>query len=82
MPNSASPKWKPNWRGCREPAVGVKLRGGADTIVRPGADAFVAPIVSAISVPVHHVPVPKGTDVDQPHDLAKPVTVPHPTDGR
>jgi glucosamine 6-phosphate synthetase-like amidotransferase/phosphosugar isomerase protein len=35
----------------------------------------VAPIVSAIPVPVRHGTVLKGTDVDQPRNLAKPVTV-------
>ncbi|MGE0417361.1 MAG: glutamine--fructose-6-phosphate transaminase (isomerizing) [Acetobacteraceae bacterium] len=48
-----------------------------DTIVLPTVDPFVAPILYAIPVQVlaYHVAVLKGTDVDQPRNLAKSVTV-------
>ncbi|WP_374634885.1 glutamine--fructose-6-phosphate transaminase (isomerizing) [Ferrovibrio sp.] len=43
----------------------------------PAADPFVAPILYAIPVQLlaYHVAVLKGTDVDQPRNLAKSVTV-------
>jgi glutamine---fructose-6-phosphate transaminase (isomerizing) len=60
-------------------AVGAaKLRGiAAQTIVLPTVDPFVAPILYAIPVQLlaYHVAVLKGTDVDQPRNLAKSVTV-------
>ena len=55
-----------------------KLKGiSVDTIVLPTVDPFVAPILYAIPVQVlaYHVAVLKGTDVDQPRNLAKSVTV-------
>jgi glucosamine--fructose-6-phosphate aminotransferase (isomerizing) len=55
-----------------------KLKGiSVDTIVLPAVDPFVAPILYAIPVQVlaYHVAVLKGTDVDQPRNLAKSVTV-------
>jgi glucosamine 6-phosphate synthetase-like amidotransferase/phosphosugar isomerase protein len=53
----------------------VAPRDAADTVVRPGADGFVTPIVSALPVPVHHGTALKGTELNQPRNLAKPVTV-------
>ncbi len=56
----------------------AKLSGiSVDTIVLPAVDPFVAPILYAIPVQVlaYHVAVLKGTDVDQPRNLAKSVTV-------
>ncbi|MGH7042306.1 MAG: glutamine--fructose-6-phosphate transaminase (isomerizing) [Acetobacteraceae bacterium] len=56
----------------------AKLRGIAtETIVLPTVDPFVAPILYAIPVQLlaYHVAVLKGTDVDQPRNLAKSVTV-------
>jgi glucosamine--fructose-6-phosphate aminotransferase (isomerizing) len=56
----------------------AKLRGiAAETIVLPTVDPFVAPILYAISVQLlaYYVAVLKGTDVDQPRNLAKSVTV-------
>jgi glucosamine--fructose-6-phosphate aminotransferase (isomerizing) len=60
-------------------------KGGADrlrsiataTVVMPQVDPFVAPILYAILVQLlaYHVAVLKGTDVDQPRNLAKSVTV-------
>ncbi|MSO88834.1 MAG: glutamine--fructose-6-phosphate transaminase (isomerizing) [Rhodospirillaceae bacterium] len=47
------------------------------TIELPKVDPFVAPILYAIPVQLlaYHVAVTKGTDVDQPRNLAKSVTV-------
>ncbi|HEX3348073.1 MAG TPA: glutamine--fructose-6-phosphate transaminase (isomerizing) [Acetobacteraceae bacterium] len=60
-------------------AEGVaKLRGIAvDAVPLPSVDPFVAPILYAIPVQLlaYHVAVLKGTDVDQPRNLAKSVTV-------
>ena len=56
----------------------AKLRGIAtETVVLPTVDPFVAPILYAISVQMlaYQVAVLKGTDVDQPRNLAKSVTV-------
>ena len=49
----------------------------AHTIVMPSVDPFVAPILTAIPVQLlaYHTAVIKGTDVDQPRNLAKSVTV-------
>ena len=48
-----------------------------DAIALPALDPFVAPILYAIPVQLiaYHVAVLKGTDVDQPRNLAKSVTV-------
>ena len=59
-------------------AGAAKLAGIAtETIVLPSVDPFVAPILHAIPVQLlaYHVAVLKGTDVDQPRNLAKSVTV-------
>ena len=56
----------------------AKLKSiAADMIVLPRVDPFVAPILYAIAVQLlaYHVAVLKGTDVDQPRNLAKSVTV-------
>lgn len=47
------------------------------TIEVPVVDALIAPIVNAIPVQLlaYHTAVSKGTDVDQPRNLAKSVTV-------
>ncbi|HLG88785.1 MAG TPA: glutamine--fructose-6-phosphate transaminase (isomerizing) [Alphaproteobacteria bacterium] len=52
-------------------------RLSAWTIEMPDVDPFVAPIVYAIPVQLlaYYVAVAKGTDVDQPRNLAKSVTV-------
>jgi glucosamine--fructose-6-phosphate aminotransferase (isomerizing) len=49
----------------------------AETIILPEIDPFAAPILHAIPVQMlaYHVAVLKGTDVDQPRNLAKSVTV-------
>ena len=51
--------------------------GVAETIVVPRVAAFVAPIVALIPVQLlaYHTAVFMGTDVDQPRNLAKSVTV-------
>ena len=52
-------------------------RGAAATIELPTIDPFVAPILYAIPVQLlaYHAAVIRGTDVDQPRNLAKSVTV-------
>jgi glucosamine--fructose-6-phosphate aminotransferase (isomerizing) len=47
------------------------------TIELPASDPFVAPILAAVPVQLlaYHAAVIKGTDVDQPRNLAKSVTV-------
>jgi glucosamine--fructose-6-phosphate aminotransferase (isomerizing) len=49
----------------------------AETIILPDTHEFAAPILYAIPVQMlaYHVAVLKGTDVDQPRNLAKSVTV-------
>jgi glucosamine--fructose-6-phosphate aminotransferase (isomerizing) len=49
----------------------------ADVIVGPSCDPFIAPLVYAAPMQLlaYHVAVHKGTDVDQPRNLAKSVTV-------
>lgn len=58
-------------KGC------AHLENTATTIVLPEVDPFVAPILYAIPVQLlaYHIAVLKGTDVDQPRNLAKSVTV-------
>jgi glucosamine--fructose-6-phosphate aminotransferase (isomerizing) len=59
-------------------AGAARLRGiAAETVVLPDCDPFVAPIVYAVAVQLlaYRVALLKGTDVDQPRNLAKSVTV-------
>jgi glucosamine--fructose-6-phosphate aminotransferase (isomerizing) len=60
-------------------ADGVARVGGQAlaSVALPECDPFVAPILYAIPVQLlaYHVAVLKGTDVDQPRNLAKSVTV-------
>jgi glucosamine--fructose-6-phosphate aminotransferase (isomerizing) len=60
-------------------AAGVKAAGDAPwaAIESPACHPFIAPIVFAapIQLLAYHVAVMKGTDVDQPRNLAKSVTV-------
>jgi len=46
-------------------------------IEMPECDPFIAPILYALPVQMlaYHIAVEKGTDVDQPRNLAKSVTV-------
>ena len=56
----------------------AKLRSiSAEMIELPTADPFVAPVLHAIAVQMlaYHTAVLRGTDVDQPRNLAKSVTV-------
>ena len=56
----------------------ARLRGIAvDAVVLPRVDPFVAPVLHAVAVQLlaYHVALLKGTDVDQPRNLAKSVTV-------
>ena len=59
--------------------AGVSRLGGAAeaTVTLPAVDPFVAPLLYAIPVQLlaYHIGVIKGTDVDQPRNLAKSVTV-------
>ena len=59
-------------------AGAAKLKGiTVETVILPDVDPFVAPILYAIPVQMlaYQVAVLKGTDVDQPRNLAKSVTV-------
>jgi glucosamine--fructose-6-phosphate aminotransferase (isomerizing) len=60
-------------------APGIKKMGGVAlaTVRLPEVDPFVAPILYAIPIQLlaYHTAVLKGTDVDQPRNLAKSVTV-------
>lgn len=60
-------------------AAGIEKLGNmaAATIELPTVDPFVAPILYTIPIQLlaYHVAVLKGTDVDQPRNLAKSVTV-------
>ncbi len=58
-------------------ARGIARLGHDMAVTLPDADPFVAPILYAIPVQLlaYHVAVAKGTDVDQPRNLAKSVTV-------
>jgi glucosamine--fructose-6-phosphate aminotransferase (isomerizing) len=52
-------------------------KNAAEIIEMPAVDSFVAPVLYAIPVQLlaYHTAVAKGTDVDQPRNLAKSVTV-------
>jgi glucosamine--fructose-6-phosphate aminotransferase (isomerizing) len=52
-------------------------RDAVAAIALPDVDPFVAPILYAIPVQLlaYHTAIMKGTDVDQPRNLAKSVTV-------
>ncbi|MEM9965892.1 MAG: glutamine--fructose-6-phosphate transaminase (isomerizing) [Asticcacaulis sp.] len=53
------------------------LNGGLKVIKGPACDPFIAPLVYAVPMQLlaYHTAVHKGTDVDQPRNLAKSVTV-------
>ncbi len=57
--------------------AGVEEEEGLKVIPMPHADRLIAPIVYTIPLQLlsYHVAVLKGTDVDQPRNLAKSVTV-------
>ena len=58
--------------GAAEAGAGVW-----DTILMPEIDPFLAPILYAVPAQLlaYHTAIAKGTDVDQPRNLAKSVTV-------
>jgi len=60
-------------------AAGAKRLGAqaAATIILPTVDPIVAPILYTVPVQLlaYYTAVAKGTDVDQPRNLAKSVTV-------
>ncbi|MCQ2965407.1 MAG: glutamine--fructose-6-phosphate transaminase (isomerizing) [Alphaproteobacteria bacterium] len=60
-----------------ENGVGTVKDRSAATIILPTVNPFVAPILYAIPVQLlaYHTAIAKGTDVDQPRNLAKSVTV-------
>ena len=57
--------------------TGIESEEGIKVVEMPHADRLVAPIVYTIPLQLlsYHVAVLKGTDVDQPRNLAKSVTV-------
>src|SRR5690606_12802774 len=57
--------------------AGMKAEPGITVIEMPHADRLIAPIVYTVPLQLlaYHVAVLKGTDVDQPRNLAKSVTV-------
>jgi glucosamine--fructose-6-phosphate aminotransferase (isomerizing) len=58
-------------------ATGIAGENGTTVIPMPHAESYVAPIVYTVPLQLlsYHVAVLKGTDVDQPRNLAKSVTV-------
>ncbi|WP_353217598.1 glutamine--fructose-6-phosphate transaminase (isomerizing) [Sandarakinorhabdus sp.] len=60
-------------------AAGIAAHGHGTVaaIAMPAVDPFISPLITAIPVQLlaYHVAVAKGTDVDQPRNLAKSVTV-------
>ena len=58
-------------------ATGIQSEEGMKVITMPHADRLIAPIVYTVPLQLlaYHVAVLKGTDVDQPRNLAKSVTV-------
>jgi glucosamine--fructose-6-phosphate aminotransferase (isomerizing) len=58
-------------------ATGIRSEEGMKVISMPHADRLIAPIVYTVPLQLlaYHVAVLKGTDVDQPRNLAKSVTV-------
>jgi glutamine---fructose-6-phosphate transaminase (isomerizing) len=60
-----------------EAGAKVAAKSADQVIIGPDCDPFIAPIVYSVPVQLiaYHVAVAKGTDVDQPRNLAKSVTV-------
>ncbi len=58
-------------------ATGIEREEGMKVIKMPHADQLIAPIVYTVPLQLlsYHVAVLRGTDVDQPRNLAKSVTV-------
>ena len=57
--------------------IAAQGEGTIASIAMPAVDPFIAPLVYSIPVQLlaYHVAIAKGTDVDQPRNLAKSVTV-------
>jgi glucosamine--fructose-6-phosphate aminotransferase (isomerizing) len=57
--------------------TGIESEDGVTVIAMPHADRLISPIVYTVPLQLlaYHVAVLKGTDVDQPRNLAKSVTV-------
>ena len=57
--------------------IGIESEDGMIVMQMPHADRLIAPIVYTVPLQLlaYHVAVLKGTDVDQPRNLAKSVTV-------
>ncbi|MDH3337687.1 MAG: SIS domain-containing protein, partial [Gammaproteobacteria bacterium] len=57
--------------------TGIKNEDGMKVILMPHADRLIAPIVYTVPLQLlaYHVAVLRGTDIDQPRNLAKSVTV-------
>ena len=60
-----------------EEGAAIVGRGVAEIIVLPKVSSFVAPILATVPVQLlaYHTATFMGTDVDQPRNLAKSVTV-------
>jgi glucosamine--fructose-6-phosphate aminotransferase (isomerizing) len=57
--------------------TGIESEDGVTVIEMPHTDRLISPIVYTVPLQLlaYHVAVLKGTDVDQPRNLAKSVTV-------
>jgi len=57
--------------------TGIRSEDGVIVLQMPHADRLIAPIVYTVPLQLlaYHVAVLRGTDVDQPRNLAKSVTV-------
>jgi glucosamine--fructose-6-phosphate aminotransferase (isomerizing) len=82
FPKTASNLSEINARGGRTIFIGdaeglARVSGLAGHILMPPVDPFVSPLVYALPVQLlaYYAAVAKGTDVDQPRNLAKSVTV-------
>ncbi|UQZ90891.1 glutamine--fructose-6-phosphate transaminase (isomerizing) [Deltaproteobacteria bacterium Smac51] len=82
FPKTASNLAEVNARGGKTIFIGddeglSQLSGLSGHIIMPRVDPFVAPLVYALPVQLlaYYAAVAKGTDVDQPRNLAKSVTV-------
>lgn len=60
-----------------EKGAEIASNGVWHTVILPEVDPFIAPVVYAAPAQLlaYHTAVEKGTDVDQPRNLAKSVTV-------
>jgi glucosamine--fructose-6-phosphate aminotransferase (isomerizing) len=59
------------------PGLAAQAHGTAAQIEMPAVDPFIQPLITAVPIQLlaYQVAVAKGTDVDQPRNLAKSVTV-------